>query len=109
MHVVDADMADHGRELVVVSDDGRRWALSASLLWAECPSAQGRVRRARGLHRNPPENLVITAVNPIGTYGVNIAFSDGHARGIYPWPYLASLARKPQLEDFLIDGKPNAS
>ncbi len=103
MQGVHVEMADHGRGLVIIDDDGRRRALSASLLWAECPSAQGRVRRERGLHREPPEGLIITAVNPIGTYGVNIAFSDGHARGIYPWPYLASLAQKPQLEDFLID------
>lgn len=103
MHVVNLEVAGQGREIVVVADDGRRRALSASLLWAECPSAQGRVRRERGLHRKPPEGLVITAVNPIGSYGINIAFSDGHARGIYPWAYLASLAQKPQLEDFLID------
>jgi prepilin-type processing-associated H-X9-DG protein len=102
MQVVDVELAQHGRTLVVVAADGRRRDLSASLLWSQCPSAQGRVRRERGLNR-PPENLLIKSVNAIGTYGVNIAFSDGHARGIYPWPYLADLAEKPQLEDFLID------
>jgi prepilin-type processing-associated H-X9-DG protein len=55
------------------------------------------------LDRSPPQSLIIEAVNAIGTYGVNIAFSDGHARGIYPWPYLAALAERPQLEDFLTD------
>jgi prepilin-type processing-associated H-X9-DG protein len=102
MEVVDVEMAGHGRGLVIVADDGRRRELSASLLWAECPSAQGRVRRERGLHKTPPKGLTIESLQEIGTYGVNIAFSDGHARGIYPWPYLAALAERPQLEDFLI-------
>lgn len=102
MHVVDVELTSHRRGLIVVADDGGRRELSASLLWAECPSAQGRVRRERGLHRSPPEGLVIEAVTQIGTYGVNIAFSDGHARGIYPWAYLAQLAARPQIADFLI-------
>ena len=25
-------------------------------------------------------------------YGAQLVFSDGHARGIYPWQYLAQLA-----------------
>lgn len=103
MHVINVELAGHGRGLALVGAEGQRRELSASLLWAECPSAQGRVRRERGLHRAPPEGLMIESLKAIGTYGVNIAFSDGHARGIYPWPYLASLAERPQLEDFLID------
>jgi prepilin-type processing-associated H-X9-DG protein len=34
---------------------------------------------------------VITTIEPIGGYAVNIAFSDGHARGIYPWVLLKEL------------------
>jgi prepilin-type processing-associated H-X9-DG protein len=30
----------------------------------------------------------------MGHYGVNITFSDGHARGIYPWSYLTELSEK---------------
>jgi prepilin-type processing-associated H-X9-DG protein len=29
---------------------------------------------------------------PIGGYALNIAFTDGHARGVYPWVYLHALA-----------------
>lgn len=36
--------------------------------------------------------LTITAVDPIGNYAVRLAFSDGHDRGIFPWPYLAEIA-----------------
>jgi DUF971 family protein len=29
---------------------------------------------------------------PVGHHAVPLVFSDGHDRGIYPWPYLAALA-----------------
>lgn len=103
MRVVDVGLTADRRELELIYDDGCRRTLSASLLWTECPSAQGRVRRMNGAHQKPPAGLLISTVNDVGSYGVNIAFSDGHARGIYPWAYLAALAEKPQLEDFLID------
>jgi DUF971 family protein len=95
------EVAEDGRSLVVATD-GRRRALSAARLWAECPSAAGRVRRARGRTEAPP-GLTITSVRVVGLYGVNIAFSDGHDRGIYPWGYLAALSERPRLEDFLTD------
>jgi len=101
MDVSDIEVSLDGTRLELIGADGRRRALTAALLWSECPSAQGRVRRMRGLHLSPPHALKIVAVNPIGSYGVNIAFSDGHTRGIYPWDYLAVLAQRPQLEDFL--------
>lgn len=90
-----------GTRIDIIAGDGQRRGLTAELLWRECPSAQGRARRMRGLHLSPPHALTIVAVNPIGSYGVNIAFSDGHARGIYPWDYLTALAQRPKLEDFL--------
>ncbi len=30
----------------------------------------------------------------MGDYGINIGFSDGHARGIYPWSYLSQLLKE---------------
>lgn len=101
MRVEDVEIAEDGRALVVVAADGRRRVLEAGLLWAQCPSAQGRVRRLRGQHLKPPAHLAIASVRAIGAYGLNIAFSDGHDRGIYPWSYLAGLAERPKLEDFL--------
>jgi DUF971 family protein len=35
----------------------------------------------------------IADVRLIGDHALNIAFSDGHDRGIYPWSYLRELAR----------------
>ncbi len=40
----------------------------------------------------------IAEVSLVGGHALNIAFSDGHDRGIYPWSYLRELARAPRLE-----------
>jgi DUF971 family protein len=83
-----------GRDLLVAWPDGRCDRFPAALLWAECPSSRGRQRRMDGAAPTPAGDIRITAVDPVGLYGVNIAFSDGHDRGIYPWPFLARLGMK---------------
>lgn len=95
------EVLDDGSGLVCVAQNGCRHTLSAERLWLECPSAKRRARRMQGLDRAAPRGLSIRTVEAVGIYGVNIAFSDGHALGIYPWTYLASLVRQPTLEDFL--------
>lgn len=98
-----AEILENGGKLAVAAGDGCRHVIDASLLWSECPSAQGRARRALGRNRVPPRGLLIRSVREIGLYGLNIAFSDGHDRGIYPWSYLETLARRRTVEDFLYD------
>jgi DUF971 family protein len=45
-----------------------------------------------GAARAASEELTIVDVKPVGTYAVNLFFSDGHDRGIYPWSMLRALA-----------------
>ena len=84
---VSADLA----ALSIAVTDGRQLALSAEALRAACKCAH--CTRARFDERFPPSfpGIAITAVNDLG-YGLNIAFSDGHNRGIYPKIYLLGLA-----------------
>lgn len=64
--------------------------LGAAALWRECRSAAGVLRR---LDNAPaPEGVTIIALQPVGDYAVNLAFSDGEARGIYPFSLLGQLA-----------------
>lgn len=80
-----------GSQLVAVWPDGRRTALAARALRAACRCAQCSARRLRGEPETIAESIAITALAPIGEYAVNIAFSDGHARGIFPWAMLRAL------------------
>ncbi len=50
-----------------------------------------------------PHDLTIVRVTPVGHYAVNIAFSDGHDRGVYPWHLLAAFAKRRGIRDFVIE------
>ena len=39
-----------------------------------------------------PTTYVITKLSGMGSTGINIHFSDGHEKAIYPFPYLEKLA-----------------
>lgn len=63
-------------------------ALSHGLLRARCPCSHCRAARLRGRIDLVNPAVRIEQVVDQG-YGVQLVFSDGHASGIYPWPYLA--------------------
>jgi DUF971 family protein len=81
-----------GRSLHVTFDNGTVFTLPAHRLRAACRCAHCRRAQIDGVFPGQFPSANITGVVPIGHYAVNLAFSDGHARGIYPWSYLAELA-----------------
>ncbi|MHA3735371.1 DUF971 domain-containing protein [Pseudomonas sp. Eth.TT006] len=70
--------------------DGRESVLKHAELRRQCPCSQCRAFRLKGLTPQVDERVRLIEINPQG-YGVQLVFSDGHQRGIYPWPYLAQL------------------
>jgi DUF971 family protein len=84
-----------GRSALVLRwEDGADQTLDAVLLRGACRCSECVARRFRDAATADivkPE-LSIVAVEPIGSYAINIAFSDGHLRGIFPWSYLRELA-----------------
>ena len=87
----DFDVSDDLASLHLHRPDGPSVTLSAETIRSACKCAH--CVRARFDDRFPSgfPGIAIVAVNDLG-YGLNIAFSDGHDRGIYPLGYLASLA-----------------
>lgn len=49
-------------------------------------------RQADGIELFLPPDLHVISIEAIGNYALRLSFSDGHDRGIYPWPYLRELA-----------------
>lgn len=88
-------LAPQGRALVVVWDRGVPSSIAAAALRQGCRCAACTATRAAGNAIAAEENIAIAAVEAIGGYAVNIAFSDGHARGVYPWSLLRMLAAAP--------------
>ena len=76
--------------------------VTAAVLWEQCPSAVARRARLDGRRWLAPAGIRIAALTAIGHYAVNIEFSDGHDRGVYPWEYLAGIADRPAIVDFIV-------
>jgi DUF971 family protein len=74
--------------LTLCWEDGDSATLDAETARLACRCAW--CARDRILDRFPArfEAIAISHVAPIGAHALHIAFSDGHARGIFPWPYL---------------------
>jgi len=70
--------------------DGREQRLDHAQLRQQCPCSQCRAFRLQGSTVQVDPRIRVVEVHAQG-YGVQLVFSDGHERGIYPWAYLAGL------------------
>ncbi|MGY4524706.1 DUF971 domain-containing protein [Pseudomonas sp. TE21394] len=75
---------------LIVRWPGAEQAISHRRLRGACPCSQCRAARLRGGISLVPDEVRVERIEPQG-YGVQLLFSDGHERGIYPWAYLRSL------------------
>jgi DUF971 family protein len=72
--------------------DGSVASFTHAQLRAACPCSECRARRRAGETVQADEDVRLEAIEPVGAYALNLAFSDGHRRGIYPFEMLAGLA-----------------
>ena len=77
--------------LVVRTAQGDEVRLAAEQLRLSCKCAHCIRARFDGRFPERFPEIAITGIGDLG-YGLNISFSDGHNRGIYPKPYLLGLA-----------------
>jgi DUF971 family protein len=78
-------------ELVLVFAEGSL-AIGAPRLRAACRCADCRRERIDREADLDARDTTIADVRLVGDHALNIVFSDGHDRGIYPWSYLRELA-----------------
>ena len=88
--VTDYELNADLSELIVRWPGDHEVSFSAERLRSACKCAH--CIRARFDERFPDRfpGIAIVEIGDLG-YGLNIAFSDGHARGIYPWSMLLEL------------------
>lgn len=87
-------LAADRRSLLLDWGDGRADCASAAALREACRSSRSVRARVDGWAVPAGPDLTIVDVRPVGHYAVNLVFSDGHDRGIYPWAYLREIARE---------------
>ncbi len=80
------------RILRVTLSEGRSFEVGAKRLRMQCRCAVCSRARIEGTFAPAARDIEIEQATPIGQYGLNLAFSDGHTRGIFPFAYLAELA-----------------
>jgi DUF971 family protein len=93
--------ADRSR-LRLAWSNGERSELLAGHLRGACRCAWCTRARIDGNFAASFDGITIERLMPIGDYAINVAFSDGHARGIYPWPYLRLLARADRASEMVV-------
>lgn len=71
--------------------DGAVQQLGNAFLRASCQCADCKTARIAGTLSAVPPETRITDIAAVGSYGIQLFFSDGHERGIYPWIYLRRL------------------
>ena len=91
--IENAAVTEHGGALLLIGGGAPR-TLAAPRLRAACRCAHCMRARHDGLFPSHFDGVTIERLSPMGNYGINIAFSDGHERGIYPWAYLSELLKE---------------
>ena len=72
--------------------DGRRFELSFEFLRVYSPSAEVRGHGpGQEVLQIGKKEVEISHIEPVGSYAVQLAFSDGHDSGIYSWDYFYNL------------------
>ncbi|RFC45757.1 MAG: DUF971 family protein [Verrucomicrobia bacterium] len=90
-----------GQEVAIRWQDGTEDYLPMEQLRALSPSAEqqgerdllGKTIGGTSLRHYP--GVLVTGWVPVGGYGIQFSFSDGHRTGIYSFAYLKEIARSP--------------
>ncbi len=80
--------------LTVTWEGGDQSALPAALLRKEAMDAHSKSERFHKGEVSVAEGIWITQMSLVGAYGVNLHFSDGHDKAVYPFTYLKELSER---------------
>ena len=85
------------RVLEVSFSDGASFRIPFELMRVYSPSAEVAGHGpGQEVLQTGKRDVEITALEPVGNYGVQPTFSDGHSSGIYSWDVLYNLGTRQQ-------------
>ncbi len=84
-------LAADRRHLRLGWSGGETTVLPAEDIRLACRCAWCTRARVDGTFAENFSDAAIHSVEPIGDYALNIVFTDGHARGVFPWTYLRAI------------------
>src|SRR5215471_4313544 len=93
------DIQPIGDELAIKWDDGTETFIALEKLRRHCPCAgcKGEMDVMGNVYKGPeqpltPRSFQLRGVTRIGSYGIQPAWADGHATGIFSFDYLRRVA-----------------
>ena len=96
-----SDLQQIGNELAIKWLDGGESFIPLANLRRACPCAgcKGETDIVGKLYKNPDQPLTVkafelTRITSVGGYGIQPAWADGHATGIFSFEYLKRLAEE---------------
>jgi DUF971 family protein len=112
-HPTEIVLHQASRVLEVSFADGTVYRLPCEFLRVHSPSAEVRGHGpGQEVLQVGKKDINITAIEPVGAYGVRLVFTDGHDTGLYSWDYLQQLGMNQDRlwQDYLTRlGKAGAS
>ncbi len=69
-------------------------SIPATTLRTTCRCAECQYLERAGTLPTVAPGVTLCDATPVGNYGLQLHFSDGHRRGIYPWVHLRALAEQ---------------
>ena len=97
MTPTDVKLHQASRVLEVVFPDGRHFRLPYEFLRVHSPSAEVRGHGpGQEVLQVGKRNVEISRIEPVGSYAVQLTFSDGHDTGIYSWELLYDYGRRQE-------------
>ena len=88
----DIKLHQKSRVLEIAFADGKRFHLPYELLRVYSPSAEVRGHGpGQEVLQIGKQSVEINHIEPVGTYAVQLVFSDGHDTGLYSWDYFYNM------------------
>jgi DUF971 family protein len=85
------------RVLEIAFDDGKSFRLPYEFLRVHSPSAEVRGHGpGQEVLQAGKKEVEISRVEPVGSYAIQLCFSDGHETGIYSWDFLYQLGEEQE-------------
>ena len=85
------------RVLEIAFDDGKSFRLPYEFLRVHSPSAEVRGHGpGQEVLQTGKKDIEITRAEPVGSYAVQLCFSDGHETGIYSWDFLYQIGQEQE-------------
>lgn len=92
------------RHLEIAFDDGARLKLPFEFLRVMSPSAEVRGHGpGQEVLQSGKREVMLTGIEPVGSYAIKLVFDDGHDSGLYTWEYLHELGENQETlwQDYL--------